>query len=190
MILSQKDLRRAVESGKIAFSPELEADQWGEASFDLRLGKQFTWYRDVRGVTLSVAQGLSTLGDLNLWQTEERDSYDLEPGKLVLALTHEAVTVPKNLIARVEGRSTYARVGLSMHHTAPWIQPGWKESPIVLEISNHGPIPIKLTPLIDRPCQLTFFELKSALAAKQAYGSRKSDTYQGQKHPLKHAKKR
>jgi dCTP deaminase len=187
MILSQKDLRKAVTSGKIGFTPELEPDQWGEASVDLRLGRQFTWYReDIKGVTLSVAQGLGSLGDLNLWKTEERDSYDLLPGKLVLALTHEAVTVPNNLIARVEGRSTYARVGLSMHHTAPWIQPSWKESPIVLEISNHGGIPIKLTPLVDRPCQLTFFELKSMLSAQQAYGSRKGDKYQGQRHPLRH----
>jgi dCTP deaminase len=187
MILSQKDLRRTVKSGKIKFTPELEENQWGEASVDLRLGRQFTWYReDIRGVTLSVAEGLGSLGDLNLWRTEEMDSYDLLPGKLVLALTYEGVTVPNNLIARVEGRSTYARVGLSMHHTAPWIQPGWTESPIVLEISNHGGIPIKLTPLIDRPCQLTFFELKSVLSAKQVYGSRKTDRYQGQKHPLKH----
>jgi dCTP deaminase len=191
MILSQKDLRKAVRSGKILFSPELEDDQWGEASVDLRLGRQFTWYReDIQGVTLSVAAGLGSIGDLNLWRTEEMDSYDLKPGKLVLALTHESITVPNNLIARVEGRSTYARVGLSMHHTAPWIQPGWKETPIVLEISNHGSIPIKLTPVIDRPYKLTFFELKSVLAATQVYGSRKSDRYQGQKHPLQHKKRK
>ena len=187
MILSQKDLRKAVKEKKIRFSPELEEKQWGEASVDLRLGRQFTWYRDdIGGLTLSVADGIPPL---DLFHTEERDSYDLLPGKLVLALTHEAVTVPNNLIARVEGRSTYARVGLSMHHTAPWIQPGWKETPIVLEISNHGNIPIKLTPLVDRPCQLTFFELKSKLPDSQVYGSRKSDRYQGQSHPLKHKKR-
>jgi dCTP deaminase len=107
------------------------------------------------------------------------------PGDLVLALTYESVTVPNNLIARVEGPSTYARVGLSMHHTAPWIQPGW-EGQIVLEISNHGSIPIELTALRDRPCQLSFLELKSAVPATIAYGSRATDRYQHQKHPLKH----
>jgi dCTP deaminase len=189
MILSQRDLRKLVKSKKITFTPELEEKQWGEASIDLRLGSQFTWYKkDVHGVTLSVARGLSTLGGLNLWETEELASYKLLPGNLVLALTHESVTVPKSLIARVEGRSTYARVGLSMHHTAPWIQPGW-DGPIVLEISNHGSIPIELIPLEDRPCQISFFELKSALSAKQAYGSRESDKYQKQKHPLKHGKR-
>ncbi|HUZ32006.1 MAG TPA: dCTP deaminase [Xanthobacteraceae bacterium] len=186
MILSQQDIRRLVKSKKIAFDPVLEETQWGEASVDLRLGRQFTWYRKgITGVTLSVAQGLGTIGSLNLFETEERELYKLDPGELVLALTHESVTVPKNLIARVEGRSTYARVGLSMHHTAPWIQPGW-EGQIVLEISNHGSIPIELTALKDRPCQLSFFELKSAVPATIAYGSRATDRYQRQKHPLKH----
>jgi dCTP deaminase len=186
MILSQKDIRRLVKANKISFDPGLEETQWGEASVDLRLGRQFTWYRaDMEGITLSVAHGLGTLGNLNLFETQELESYDLAPGRLVLALTHESVKVPNNLIARVEGRSTYARVGLSMHHTAPWIQPGW-EGQIVLEISNHGPIPIKLTPLRDRPCQLSFLELKSPVAADIAYGSRTTDRYQRQKHPLKH----
>jgi dCTP deaminase len=188
MILSQKDIRRLVKAKKIVFDPELEETQWGEASVDLRLGRQFTWYREgIEGVTLSVAAGLGTIGSLNLFETREQDFYDLEPGKLVLALTHESVKVPYNLIARVEGRSTYARVGLSMHHTAPWIQPGW-EGQIVLEISNHGPIPIKLTALKDRPCQLTFLELKTAVPQSIAYGSRATDRYQRQKHPLKHAR--
>ncbi|MBI4274003.1 MAG: dCTP deaminase [Rhizobiales bacterium] len=186
MILSQKDIRKAVKAGKIRFSPTLEDKQWGEASIDLRLGRQFTRYRkDITGITLSVAEGLGSLGDLNLWITEDRDSFDLDPGELVLALTYESITIPNNLIGLVEGRSTYARVGLSMHQTAPWIQPGWS-GPIVLEIANHGQIPIKLTPLVDRPCQLTFLELKSAVPAAIAYGSRKTDTYKDQKHPLRH----
>ena len=186
MILSQKDLRKAVKAKKISFSPELEERQWGEASIDLRLGKQFTQYRaDIKGVTLSVAEGLGSLGDLNLWNTEEREYFELVPGEFVLALTHESITVPNNLIALVEGRSTYARVGLSMHQTAPWIQPGWS-GPIVLEIANHGKIPIKLTPLTDRPCQITFFELKSPIPSSLAYGSRKTDRYKDQKHPLRH----
>jgi dCTP deaminase len=114
-----------------------------------------------------------------------RRSFKLPPNNFVLALTRESIRVPKHLIALVEGRSTYARLGLSMHQTAPWIQPGWS-GPIVLEIANHGKMVIELTPLIDRPCQLTFFELKSPVAAEQAYGSRPSDLYQDQTHPLQH----
>ena len=65
MILSQKDIRRLVKSNKIGFDPELEETQWGEASVDLRLGRQFTWYRKgVEGVTLSVATGLGRQSQL------------------------------------------------------------------------------------------------------------------------------
>jgi dCTP deaminase len=193
MILSQTDIRREVAEGNIAFSPALEEKQWGEASVDLRLGFQFTKFRDLGGVSISVAEGLQSVGKMGLYDTQElsefkfghREFIELHPGELILALTHESVTVPKHLIALVEGRSTYARVGLSMHQTAPWIQPGWN-GPIVLEIANHGRMIIKLTPLVDRPCQLTFFELKSALPNTLAYGSRETDRYQGQQHPLQH----
>ncbi len=133
MILSQIELREAVKQRKIAFDPPLEEEQWGEASVDLRLGYSFTIFKEFKGITLSVANGLKTIGELGLWNTlklEEKDElgrlqkFDLEPNEFVLALTHESITVPNDLIALIEGISTYARVGLSMHHTAPWIQPG------------------------------------------------------------------
>ena len=196
MILSQPDIRRSVEDGEIVFSPVLDERQWGEASVDLRLGFQFTKFRKAPGITVSVADGLSAIGGLGLWDSKElrekdelgeRETYELKPGDLVLGLTYESITVPKNMIAMVEGRSTYARIGLSMHQTAPWIQPGWT-GPIVLEISNHGPLTVKLTPLVDRPCQLTFFQLTSGLPSELAYGSRPSDAYQNQAHPLVHKK--
>lgn len=194
MILSQADIRKEVEAGQIVFSPQLEERQWGEASIDLRLGFQFTKFKEVSGITISVADGLSAVGRLNLWDTKELkpkdqfgrpEFFELHPGEFVLALTYESIKIPEHLIGLVEGRSTYARLGLSMHQTAPWIQPGWN-GPIVLEIANHGRIVIKLTPMIDRPCQLTFFELKSKVPPEHAYGSRETNRFQGQTHPLKH----
>jgi len=198
MILSQVDIRSAVEAGHIGFLPDLEDKQWGEASVDLRLGFQFTKLQAIGGLSsISIADGLGLVGKMGLWNTKtlkERDEhgnleqYPLAPKEFVLAMTHESIRVPRNMIALVEGRSTYARVGLSMHQTAPWIQPGW-EGPIVLEIMNNGPIRIALTPLIDRPCQVTFFELKTELSSEVAYGSRPTDRYQHQTHPLQHSKK-
>lgn len=195
MILSQNDIRARVEAGDIGFEPKLEEKQWGEASIDLRLGFQFTRYKDgIQGITLSVADGLKAVGKLGLWNTKQLkaqdelgvpETYELHPGQFVLAMTHESIRIPKDLIGLVEGRSTYARVGLSMHQTAPWIQPGWS-GPIVLEIANHGSFTIKLTPLVDRPCQLTFLELKNAVPDSVAYGSRETDSYQDQRHPLVH----
>lgn len=193
MILSQVDLRAAVEAGQIGFDPPLEERQWGEASVDLRLGFSFTRLEELPGLVVSVAGGLGALGRSGFFTTKELkqkdefgdpETFPLHPGAFILGMTHESVTVPKNMIARIEGRSTYARVGLSMHQTAPWIQPGWSGK-IILEMMNNGPLDIKLTPLIDRPCQLTFFELKTELPKEMAYGARPSDTYQDQTHPLK-----
>jgi dCTP deaminase len=193
-VLSQIDIKKAMSKGEIGFTPELEPQQWAEASINLRLGFRFTQLRAAPGITVSVAQGISSVGTLGLWdekilkETDElgvQESYELKPGKFVLALTHESIRVPRNLIARVEGRSTYARMGLSMHQTAPWVQPGFS-GPLVLEIANLGSFTIKLTPLVDRPCQLTFFKLMTPVPEELAYGSRPTDMYQDQSHPLVH----
>jgi dCTP deaminase len=194
MILSQVNLRAAVKAGEIVFDPPLEESQWGEASVDLRFGFSITKLEKIQGMTLSVAEGLHGIAKSGFYKTKqlkrndelgEQESHILKPGGFILGMTYESITVPKNLIALIEGRSTYARVGLSMHQTAPWIQPGWN-GPIILEIMNNGPLDIRLTPLVDRPCQLTFFELKTELPPDLAYGAKPGDAYQHQSHPLKH----
>ncbi len=193
MILSKSDIRESVAKGRIRFSPSLQEEQWGQASIDLRLGHTFVSLKKVKGLIVSVADGLDPVIQAKLWNTkelpqsheldEEVETFTLHPGRFVLAMTYEHVTVPNDLIARIEGRSTYARVGLSVHQTAPWLQPGWKGH-ITLEIMNNGPLPIILTPLKDRPCQITFSRLSSPVSEDQAYGKGKSDNYQGQIHPI------
>ena len=194
MILSQPDLRQAVKRKQIVFDPPLEENQWGEASVDLRLGFSFTKFKDLPGVKISVANGLGAIGQSGFWDTFELKEYNLAGERenivlrrddFILGFTHESITLPNDIIALIEGRSTYARVGLSMHLTAPWIQPGWS-GPVVLEMRNNGPLTIELTPRIDRPCQVTFFQLSSALPPELTYGSRSSDLYQHQEHPLVH----
>ncbi len=172
----------------MGFDPQLEERQWGEASIDLRLGFDFTKLNQASGMTFSVAGGLGLIGKSGLYSRKKLkkddgmghpEKFDLYPGDFVLALTHERITVPNHLIGLVEGRSTYARVGLSMHQTAPWIQPGWSGH-ITLEIRNSGPLIISLQPLLDRPCQLTFFQLSQALDAQTAYGAQDDGKYQDQ----------
>lgn len=192
MILSQPDLRKAVERKVIQFDPPLEEEQWGEASVDLRLGFKFTRLKKIEGFKISVAAGIGGLASSGFWEEmelEEKDefgerrAFPLGPRQFVLAMTYETIKVPNHLIALIEGRSTYARVGLSMHQTAPWIQPGWS-GPIILEMMNNGPLTIELTPMIDRPCQLTFFQLTTELSHEAAYGARPSDVYQNQDRPF------
>jgi dCTP deaminase len=188
MILSQSEIREEVAAGRIVFDPPLEEKQWGEASVDLRLGFDFTKLEKADGAVFSVASGLGTIARSGIYSKRKLkadngmgkpEKYELSPNEFVLALTHERITMPNHLIALVEGRSTYARVGLSMHQTAPWIQPGWGGQ-ITLEIRNSGPLEIALQPLLDRPCQLTFFKLTSELKKEQAYGAQDGGRYQNQ----------
>lgn len=188
MVLSQAELREEVQSGRVRFDPPLLEKQWNPASINLRLGANFTKIKTVPGIKISLSQGIKNLSGSGLWQEEElsstdsfgkKRSYCLEPNEFVLALTHEHIYMPRNLIAMVEGRSTYARFGLSMHQTAPWLQPGW-DGRLTLEIRNSGPLQIELTPIEDMPCQLTFFRLSSEIPEDSAYGSRPSDAFQSQ----------
>lgn len=164
---------------------------------DLRLGFPFTLLKeDLSDFKVSVANGLKPIESAKLYLTDVKkkdafgqpETFTIKPKMFVLAMTYEKVTVPRDMIAMVEGRSTYARVGLSMHQTAPWIQPAF-EGKITLEIINNGPLQIELTPLRDRPCQLTFFQLSSPLHEKKGYGTRESDVYQGQTHPFRRVQK-
>jgi dCTP deaminase len=129
---------------------------------------------------------------MGLWQEKtfphrdelgKRQGFTIDPDEFILAQTYEHVYIPGHLIARVEGRSTYARVGLSMHETAPWLQPGW-HGQITLEIKNSGPLKVKLLPVDDMPCQVTFMRLSKSLSQGQGYGSRPTDSFQNQSCPL------
>jgi dCTP deaminase len=192
MILSQPQIRDAVAKREIRFDPPLEERQWHEASVDLRLGFKFTKLTAKRGLKFSLAHGMPALAGTNLWiektlkakdELGKPETFTLDPDEFILAQTYERIWVPKRLIAMVEGRSSYARAGLSMHQTAPWLQPGWNGQ-ITLEIRNSGPFHIELIPTEDMPCQVTFFELTSELTDAVAYGSRPTDVFQNQANPL------
>lgn len=193
MVLAQPEIRAEVEKGRIAFDPPLEESQWSQASVDLRLGFSFTKLKRLPGIKLSAAQGFRHLATSGFWDTMElaerdplgnRQTIPLAPGEFILGFTYERIRVPRNLIALVEGRSAYARLGISMHQTAPWVQPGW-EGPIVLEIMNNGPLTVELTPLDDKPCQLTFFQLTSELPPRIACGAKPGGGFQNQRHPIR-----
>jgi dCTP deaminase len=186
MILSRAEIEAAVNKGEVRFSPGLEKRQWGDASIDLRLGLKFAKFVP-SNVIVPLAQGLKSLPP-NLWHEEtfpikdsfgKRKAYVLEPGEFILAQTYEHIWIPRNLIARVEGRSTYARFGISMHETAPWLQPGW-DGQITLEIRNSGYLRVELMPIDDMPCQVTFFLLTSPVPDDEGYGSRVTDSFQHQ----------
>ena len=191
MILTHHEIEDQIRQERVRFSPALETGQIGGASIDLRLGFRFT--RIVRDDSLTVSVAKGPLLREGLWETHDfgekgvlgkPDTYQLAPKEFVLAMTYESIALPLDIIGLVEGRSKYARVGLSMHQTAPWIQPGW-DGQIVLEMMNNGPLTISLQPLFDKPCQLTLFKLSRNVPTDEAYGSRKTSSFQHQDHPFK-----
>jgi|SRR5882724_7959422 len=197
MILAQKEIRAELAKKAIKFDPPIEEHQWGPASINLRLGTRFTTFREAPNVTFSISQGISGLQETALWNEEQFQLHDalgkkrtlvLEPKEFVLGVTHEHVWIPRHLIGMVEGRSSYARAGISIHQTAPWLQPGW-DGQITLEIRNNGKYKISLCPLEDMPCQITFHKLTSTVPPKDAYGSKPTDAFQNQTSPMAKKKK-
>jgi len=112
-------------------------------------------------------------------EVPEGNSLVMPPQTFLLGSTIEKVSIPANMVGRVEGRSSYARLGLAIHSTAGFIDPGF-EGNITLEIYNHSPRPIKLYPG-DRVCQIVLEELSTD--AERAYGPERGSKYHGQAGP-------
>ncbi len=162
MILGYRELLRAWKSGKISFDPNIERDQIGISSIDLRLGYEVSKLQFRPGVTVNPAlndfdsTGLFTKDDYrkpdNLGKTR---SLKIESKEFLVAFTLEEVHLPNNVATNVEGRSRLARWGLAVHSTAPHIDAAFV-GPIALEFYNHGPFPIELRPGTERVCHLIF----------------------------------
>ena len=172
MILSDDGIRKALSSGIISISPEPDPEQYTSSAVDLTLGTDFrVWDWDrltVPGATVELdltEQKFQNTARAYLIQADcERDGsfvlppYSVRPRHL-LAITRERVHLKREsrLAARVEGRSSFARIGLMVHLTAPTIHAGF-EGNITLEIINHGPFHLRLVPGT-RICQLIFERL-------------------------------
>jgi len=161
-----KKLKDASESG-LVLTPILSDKQIGDASVDVRLGNQFIVFRSH---TLGIFRPFkSHLGELKRMQQRQvvpfGTPFVLHPGKLALASTFEYVCVPCDLECQVEGRSSWARVGLQIA-TANSVEPGFK-GVLTLELSNVGTIPLQLHPGV-RIAQLIFHDAKPACG--RAYG--------------------
>lgn len=174
MILSDEGIKAALGSGSIEISPRPEADQYTTSAIDLRLGDEFSmWDRDrleTPGVevNLNLAEQqfqATAKGFLTKVEREPDGCVILPPyGKApwhILALTREKVHLchEARLAARVEGRSSFARLGLVVHLTAPTIHAGFRGY-ITLEIINFGPFFLKLVPNKTRICQLIIERLE------------------------------
>lgn len=172
-ILSDIEIREAIERQTIDFTPMIEPDQIGPASVDLHLGSSFAYFRPE--TKEPIFPGKTSM--VERMRYEERQSIIIAPGDFLLASTQERVTLGHAMVARVEGRSSFGRMGLTVHSTAGFIDPGF-DGEVTLEITNEGPLPIHLTAGL-RVCQLVFE--RCGKPAQRPYGSEgRPSKYQGQ----------
>jgi len=125
----------------------------------------------------------SIWGSADLWEHANHDEFTIEPNRLVLAQTLEKICIPNDLVGLVEGRSSWARLGITVHVTAPKIDPGF-DAPITLEMYNMGKYPIKLRAKEDIPAQLMLLKISTPLQTSDLYGQHPEDTFQGQTDPI------
>lgn len=189
MILSRPDILKAIERRRLRFEPEVDPTRIEQVSVDLLLGRRFTRFRrELPGYIRSVGLDPSIWDSPELWEEEERDSYVLEPRGFVLGQTLEIVTIPNDLVGLVEGRSSNARLGLSIHLTAPKIDLGFRGT-IALEIANHGGAPIELRAGVDRLAQLILCKISRPLKKNELYGAASWHVFQGQTRPIPRGKR-
>ncbi len=177
MILSDRDILERLKRGDIVITPPPNLDtQLQPASLDLRLGYDFQTFNYTRQALIDPADPATFEQLTTLTQLEDGERFIVHPGEFVLATTLEHMEIPADLLARLEGRSSIGRVGIVIHSTAGYVDPGFKGK-ITLEISNLGKIAVALYPGM-RICQVAFEEMSSPVSS--GYGEKRGAKYQGQ----------
>ena len=149
-ILTRGEILKEIEAGRIKIEP-FRDDQVGPGSVDLHLGDEFRVYQSTRKV-VEVTDDVD-YGKLTDW-VRMPDGIILMPGETVLGITMERVSLPPDICGWLEGRSRFARVGLLVHISASFMQPGISNNQL-LEMSNFSPNPLKIVPRT-RICQFIF----------------------------------
>ncbi len=176
MLLSDRDIRAELESGRVVLDP-YDAAMIQPSSVDVRIDRYFRLFDNHKYPVIDPALEQSEL--TRLVEVDHDEAFVLHPGEFVLASTYEIVTLPDDVAARLEGKSSLGRLGLLTHSTAGFIDPGFSGH-VTLELSNVATLPIKLWPGM-KIGQLCFFRLSSA--AEHPYGSGSGARYQGQRGP-------
>jgi len=176
-MLSDKDIKKSLESREIEISP-LDRDYIQPSSIDLRVGSDFRVFENHKYSHIDPKAEQSDL--TTLVTASQNEPFVLHPGEFVLGTTYEKVTLSNKVVARLEGKSSLGRIGLLIHSTAGFVDPGFSGY-LTLELSNVANLPIKIYPEM-RIGQISFYYLNSPSESKygsDVYGSK----YQGQEGP-------
>ena len=177
MLLSDRDIRSELASGRIGLEP-LDLEMVQPSSIDVRLDRFFRLFDNHKYPFIDPAEDQPDL--THLVEVDAGEPFILHPGEFVLGSTFELVTLPNDVAARLEGKSSLGRLGLLTHSTAGFVDPGFSGH-VTLELSNVATLPIKLWPGM-KIGQLCFFRLSSP--AEQPYGSgAQGSRYHGQRGP-------
>ena len=177
VLLSDRDILAEIEAKRVVVEP-YDPAMIQPSSIDFRLDRYFRVFENHRYPHIDPAADQSDL--TREVEPNGDEPFILHPGEFVLGSTLEVVTLPDDLAARVEGKSSLGRLGLLTHATAGFVDPGFSGH-VTLELANVATLPIKLYPGM-KIGQLCFFRLSSP--AEHPYGSAKyGSRYQGQRGP-------
>ena len=176
-VLSDHSIREALANGRIGIEP-LDDDAVQPASVDLRLDSAFRIFKVTSRPYVDVHEPMDDLTELV--QIIPEEPFVVQPGSFCLGSTLETITVPNDIVARVDGKSSLGRLGLLVHATAGYVDPGWTGK-LTLELSNQSQMPIALYYGM-RIAQISFIELTTPV--DRPYGSAElGSKYQGQTGP-------
>lgn len=177
MVLSDRTIREEVEAGRIVFDP-YDPGLVQPSSVDVRVDRSFRVFHNARHPFIDVRKRMDDLTELV--EVEGDDPFILHPGEFVLGQTLERVTLPDDLVARLEGKSSLGRLGLLIHSTAGFVDAGF-EGNLTLELSNVANLPITI--YHGMPIgQISFMRMDAAV--ERPYGSGEvGSKYQGQEEP-------
>lgn len=177
VLLSDRDIRAEIEAGRVRLDP-FDDEMIQPASVDVRIDRFFRLFDNHKYAMIDPAIEQSEL--TREVAVDPDEAYMLHPGEFVLASTYEQITLPDDVAARLEGKSSLGRLGLLTHSTAGFIDPGF-QGHITLELSNMATLPVALWPGM-KIGQLCFFRLSSA--SERPYGSAGNlNRYLGQRGP-------
>ena len=177
MLLSDRDIRAEIATGRVAVEPFAES-MVQPSSVDVRLDRFFRVFENHQYSVIDPSIEQSELTREVV--VEPNEHFILHPGEFVLASTYEIITLPDDIAGRLEGKSSLGRLGLLTHSTAGFIDPGFSGH-ITLELSNVANLPVKLFPGM-KIGQLCLIKLSSP--AEHPYGSAVyASRYQGQRGP-------